>query len=938
MKNTLLLVLLIVSFWSINAQNSRQINSEGEIERQQIPLENGKTLLDYFPLLNVKASQTDIDAGISPEGDYLLKSTYTLDGSKVLLANSMTNNITVFDAQDYSILNNIPVGYRPFDIGITDNYAVVSCVFGDQIDVIDLSTMTVVNSFMTASGAQPGTVRISPDQNYAYISCDINDQLEVIDLSTMQQLAPISNFPVFLTSISSAVSNGRFSFKFSSFEISSDGNYIVTADGENSINFFNSNTGNLDFTIDGVGAARTIGLSGDGSNLSVIASDWNTNTLDCYQIDMQTFLITETVNISNHTLSTYEVASNMDGSKIYLGVSDNSGALVNFNTGNVTIFTNTYTPFWLGTTYDHLYAISGQNRFSIVDFENEEVIGTNWGNSQSYGCVSPTEYKVAAYDPLRYEGVLFYTFTDPNIVNLNDVVLSGDALEGDAPYRVAISEDGSKIVSSNALSRNATLIDGNNYTIEGIVDLEEDPHAVAISPDGNTAVLGGYDLNTIKIVDLNTQTLLKTIYTGQRPMMINISDDNNFAYVGNLKGNSVSIVSLDGANSQLLTTIPTGVIGLVYTGMGTRSAVVVDPTGEYILVAASFDDKVQIIDIEDQSIVKEIPVGDFPLKIAFNDTGDTALVLNYFDNTFNVLHIDGANSINLGTYSTGGQYPLRIEYNTQSHHFGIIHSGSKNLKEVFAPDWTPQTVASYGSYGTPIQVHYDIEGIPIVLVMGDDEPGFLVREGEAVVLPAVPNFFDYCASQNKAVVCMPGPDYLTVVDYSTMPIAEFTSDSTLVYTGSTVTFTDLSLNTPSTWNWTFEGGDPSSSEEQNPSVIYNTTGYYDVSLIVENEEGTDEIIKEDYIHVILYDFVDEKGNSFEINLFPNPTKNTLNIDFLSSNANLRATIFTSQGRMIKTLMLDSKHSVISTEDFPSGVYFLHLGNEKDWKIVKFIKQ
>ena len=345
MKLNALIFFVLIGLGSMNAQNLNQVNSEGNIEIQTRAVEHGKTILDLFPMMNIKASQTDIDAGIAPEGDYLRHSCYTNDGSKVLLANAMTNNITVFDAQDNSILNDIPVGFRPFDIGVTDDYAIVSCVFGDQIDIIDLSTMAVIESFSTPSGSQPGTVKVSPDQNYAYISCDMNDQLEIIDLNTMQQLTPITGFPVSLTSISGAASNGRFAFKFSSFEISPNGAYIIVADGVNSVVFYNSMTGEIDFTVEDVGESKVIGLSGDGSTLVAINTDWNTSTIHTFQIDMETYTIVETVNITSHTLSTYEVATNMNGSKIYLGVSDNSGALINFNTGGVEIFTNTYTPF-----------------------------------------------------------------------------------------------------------------------------------------------------------------------------------------------------------------------------------------------------------------------------------------------------------------------------------------------------------------------------------------------------------------------------------------------------------------------------------------------------------------------------------------------------------------------------------------------------------------
>ena len=70
-----------------------------------------------------------------------------------------------------------------------------------------------------------------------------------------------------------------------------------------------------------------------------------------------------------------------------------------------------------------------------------------------------------------------------------------------------------------------------------------------------------------------------------------------------------------------------------------------------------------------------------------------------------------------------------------------------------------------------------------------------------------------------------------------VPTADFTSDLTSIYEGETVVFTNQSTGGATSWNWTFNGGTPSSSTNQNPSVIYNTAGVYDVTLISSNTIG-----------------------------------------------------------------------------------------------------
>ncbi len=59
-----------------------------------------------------------------------------------------------------------------------------------------------------------------------------------------------------------------------------------------------------------------------------------------------------------------------------------------------------------------------------------------------------------------------------------------------------------------------------------------------------------------------------------------------------------------------------------------------------------------------------------------------------------------------------------------------------------------------------------------------------------------------------------------------------------------VKFTDHSVGNPTAWSWSFPGGTPSASTQQNPTVTYATPGFHAVSLIVTNDYGTDDLTKE----------------------------------------------------------------------------------------------
>lgn len=79
--------------------------------------------------------------------------------------------------------------------------------------------------------------------------------------------------------------------------------------------------------------------------------------------------------------------------------------------------------------------------------------------------------------------------------------------------------------------------------------------------------------------------------------------------------------------------------------------------------------------------------------------------------------------------------------------------------------------------------------------------------------------------------------------------AAFESDAQFQCPGGQVQFSDMSMNEPTSWNWTFPGGNPASSNAQNPLVTYDDPGVYNVTLEVSNTEGSHSVTYNDYIEI-----------------------------------------------------------------------------------------
>ena len=88
-----------------------------------------------------------------------------------------------------------------------------------------------------------------------------------------------------------------------------------------------------------------------------------------------------------------------------------------------------------------------------------------------------------------------------------------------------------------------------------------------------------------------------------------------------------------------------------------------------------------------------------------------------------------------------------------------------------------------------------------------------------------------------------------VVNVSFAPDANFTASDTTICEGICVDYSDASVNFPSTWSWSFPGGNPSSSTAQNVTVCYPAAGNYDVTLITGNSFGYDTIHYSNYVLV-----------------------------------------------------------------------------------------
>ena len=186
---------------------------------------------------------------------------------------------------------------------------------------------------------------------------------------------------------------------------------------------------------------------------------------------------------------------------------------------------------------------------------------------------------------------------------------------------------------------------------------------------------------------------------------------------------------------------------------------------------------------------------DIPYSIYSGDT-EPEVIMVFGDDLYNT-NLDA---------TAAGSYDLTIDQN-------VVNSGSDGL-EVFFDDVSIISTSS--------------STIEVGLELGEDD--YLL-------------FMDYTGTGTVI-------DTIPPTSITSNLTAYFTADSTEGFAPLTVNFNDLSLGNPVSWAWDVDGDEVIDYTEDNPTHIYQSPGYYTVSLTVADEnDSTNTETRVDFITV-----------------------------------------------------------------------------------------
>ena len=262
------------------------------------------------------------------------------------------------------------------------------------------------------------------------------------------------------------------------------------------------------------------------------------------------------------------------------------------------------------------------------------------------------------------------------------------------------------------------------------------------------------------------------------------------------------------------------------------------------------------------------------MQIAENDCGpDTAI---------HVLNVDGPPNAGMTVNETEGCSPFTVVYmsttggDVDSYQWSFPGGDpSTSIAEMpivtyDAPGVYNATLVVTNSSGSDtleiegiVTVHPDVESAFSFIVDGpivdftNESTGFTdiewIIDGETYDMDNPSVFLE--DGEYEVMLIATGPcgsdTSVQVVTVATPPVAGFTiqGGSSTGCQPFTVQFMSTSSSNSELFEWSFPGGTPATSMDENPLVTYNEPGTYSVSLVVTSQGGTDEVVFDDFIEV-----------------------------------------------------------------------------------------
>ncbi len=183
-------------------------------------------------------------------------------------------------------------------------------------------------------------------------------------------------------------------------------------------------------------------------------------------------------------------------------------------------------------------------------------------------------------------------------------------------------------------------------------------------------------------------------------------------------------------------------------------------------------------------------------------------------------------------------------------------------------------------------------------------------------------------------------------------VANFSSATTEGNAPLSVSFCNYSVGDIQSYEWDFNNDGVVDSYEAEPEYTYQDTENYSVKLTVYDTDGSDEFLRENYIHVKDPNAIDEEEEhpGILLNNTPNPFCSSTAINY-SLQSNIREAtieIYNLKGQLVKTLPSFPNRGLGTSEvvwdgkddkgkEVGAGMYFIYMKTGENVNVKKTVK-
>lgn len=187
---------------------------------------------------------------------------------------------------------------------------------------------------------------------------------------------------------------------------------------------------------------------------------------------------------------------------------------------------------------------------------------------------------------------------------------------------------------------------------------------------------------------------------------------------------------------------------------------------------------------------------------------------------------------------------------------GVSSNGTFDVNVAVLPN-TPPQIGPIGDQTALVGAAFVLDLAPLVSDTMDDVEDLLFTVTSAEGMFSGPVFLNTFFTEGTHTVDFSVEDTLGEVSSGSFtveahlaPSADFTADLIIGSAPHTVSFTDLSAGTVTSWEWDFNGDGAIDSTVQNPTQIFGAPGIYSVVLTINTPVGSDTKYMLDYIFVL----------------------------------------------------------------------------------------